>query len=113
MKVSIIVPVYNAEKYLEKCLDSLCCQSLDDYELILINDGSRDSSAQIMESYRGKYPDTVRTLTVENGGQGRARNIGISMAKGDYIGFADSDDWVCPDMFKTVRVLTVSGYFPL
>lgn len=100
MKVSIIVPVYNAEKYLPKCLDSLVNQSLDDYEVILINDGSKDSSAEIIESYKKKYPEIINAVTVENGGQGRARNIGMKMAKGKYLGFADSDDWVSPDMFK-------------
>lgn len=100
MKVSIIVPVYNAEKFLPKCLDSLVNQSIDDYEVILINDGSKDSSAEIIESYKKKYPEIINAVTVENGGQGRARNIGIKMAKGKYLGFADSDDWVSPDMFK-------------
>lgn len=100
MKVSIIVPVYNAEKFLPKCLDSLVNQSIDDYEVILINDGSKDSSAEIIESYKKKYPEIINAITVENGGQGRARNIGIKMAKGKYLGFADSDDWVSPDMFK-------------
>ena len=100
MKVSIIVPVYNAEKFLPKCLDSLVNQSIDDYELIIINDGSKDSSAEIIESYKKKYPEIINAVTVENGGQGRARNIGIKMAKGKYLGFADSDDWVSPDMFK-------------
>ena len=100
MKVSIIVPVYNAEKFLPRCLDSLVNQTLDDYEVILINDGSKDSSAEIIESYREKYPEIIKAVTVENGGQGRARNIGIKMAKGKYLGFADSDDWVSPNMFK-------------
>lgn len=100
MKVSIIVPVYNAEKFLPKCLDSLVNQSIDDYEVILINDGSKDSSAEIIESYKKKYPEIINAVTVENGGQGRARNIGIKMAKGKYLGFADSDDWVSLDMFK-------------
>lgn len=100
MKLSIIVPVYNAEKYLGECLDSLVNQTIDDYELILINDGSGDSSPQIIEKYKAQYPELIRSLTVENGGQGRARNIGIKMAKGDYIGFVDSDDWVSAEMFS-------------
>lgn len=100
MKVSIIVPVYNAEKFLPQCLDSLVNQSLDDYEVILINDGSKDSSAEIIEQYKNKYPQIINAVTVQNGGQGRARNIGMKMAKGKYLGFADSDDWVSPDMFR-------------
>lgn len=100
MKVSIIVPVYNAEKYLKACLDSLVSQTLDDYEIILINDGSKDSSQRIIEEYKNRYPELINALTVENGGQGRARNIGMELAKGEYLGFADSDDWVEPSMFQ-------------
>ena len=100
MKVSIIVPVYNAEKYLEKCLDSLVNQSLDDYEIILINDGSNDGSQKIIDRYREQYPEKIVSRTVDNGGQGRARNIGMDMARGDFLGFADSDDWASPDMYR-------------
>lgn len=102
MKLSIIVPVYNAEKYLRQCLDSIVGQTLEDYEVIIINDGSKDSSGDIIEFYVNQYPQLVRALTVENGGQGRARNIGIGMARGDYLGFVDSDDWVEPDMFEAM-----------
>lgn len=102
MKLSIIVPVYNAEKYLAQCLDSLVSQTIGDYELILINDGSKDGSAAIMAQYEKRCPQRVKCVTVENGGQGRARNIGLSLARGEYIGFADSDDWVEPDMFQAM-----------
>ena len=102
MKLSIIVPVYNAQDYLRRCLDSLANQSLDDYELLLIDDGSTDSSPQILAEYQVRYPEKIRILTVENGGQGRARNIGIEAAQGDYIGFADSDDWAELDMYETL-----------
>lgn len=102
MKLSIIVPVYNAEPFLRRCLDSLVNQSLDDYELILVNDGSTDSSAAILAEYRERFPERVRVLTVENGGQGRARNLGIQEARGDFIGFADSDDWADLDMYATL-----------
>lgn len=102
MKVSIIVPVYNAEEYLYQCLDSLVSQTLDEYEIILIDDGSKDSSAEIMEEYKSRYPQRIQTLHVENGGQGRARNIGMRLAKGEYLGFVDSDDWVDPAMFQTL-----------
>ncbi len=100
MKVSIIVPVYNVEKYLPKCLDSLANQTLDDYEVILINDGSPDNSQQIINDYVERYPGIIKSVTVENGGQGRARNIGIDMSQGEYIGFADSDDWVDTTMYE-------------
>lgn len=107
MKLSIIVPVYNAEKYLEKCLDSLVNQTMDDYEVILVNDGSKDSSQSIIDSYVNQYPELIRAVTVENGGQGRARNIGIDMARGAYIGFVDSDDWVASDMFEKLYTAVV------
>lgn len=111
MKLSVIVPVYNAERYLQKCLDSLVAQTVDDYEIILINDGSKDGSQSIIESYVNQYPGLIRALTVENGGQGRARNIGIEMARGDCLGFVDSDDWVDREMFqKLYSALETSGY---
>lgn len=109
MKLSIIMPVYNAEKYLEKCLDSLVSQTLDDYEIVLINDGSKDGSQKIIESYVNQYPELIRAVTVENGGQGRARNIGMEMARGDYLGFADSDDWVAPEMFEKLYTAAVEA----
>ena len=102
MKLSVIVPVYNAAPYLPRCLDSLCAQTLDDYELLLIDDGSTDASPAILEDYRARYPEKIRVLRLENGGQGRARNRGLALAQGDYIGFADSDDWVEPDMFASL-----------
>ena len=100
MKLSIIVPVYNAEKFLRPCLDSLLDQNVKDCELILVNDGSRDSSGRILEEYRQRQPERIRVLTVENGGQGRARNLALDLARGEYLGFADSDDWVKPDMYE-------------
>ncbi len=100
MKVSIIVPVYKAEKYLRKCLDSLVNQTLDDYEIILVNDGSPDNSQQIIDEYKALHPEKIKTLLIDNGGQGRARNFGIDIAKGEYIGFVDSDDWVDVTMFE-------------
>lgn len=100
MKLSVIVPVYNAEKYLRPCLDSLLAQTVRDAEFILVNDGSRDGSAAILEEYRQRDADRVRVLTVENGGQGRARNLALDIAQGEFLGFADSDDWLEPDMFE-------------
>ncbi|MBR1457402.1 MAG: glycosyltransferase family 2 protein [Oscillospiraceae bacterium] len=99
MKLSVIVPVYNAEAYLRDCVGSLLAQTVDDYELILIDDGSTDRSWELLEAYAGENPDRVVVRHVENGGQGRARNIGIELARGEYLGFVDSDDWVLPEMY--------------
>ena len=100
MKLSVIVPVYNAEAYLQRCLDSILGQTMNDLELILINDGSPDNSQAIIDAYKAKYPDLVTALTVDNGGQGRARNIGIGLAQGEYLGFVDSDDWIDERMYE-------------
>lgn len=109
MKLSIIIPVYNAGEYLEKCLDSLVNQTIDDFEIILINDGSTDDSQQIINNYVNQYPELIRTKTVENGGQGRARNIGIDMARGDYLGFVDSDDWVDTSMYQRLYTAAIES----
>lgn len=95
-KVSIIVPVYNSEKYLERCLDSLVMQTLEDIEIICINDGSTDKSLEILE----EYGSNIVVINQENQGQSIARNKGIDIAKGEYIGFIDSDDWVDVDYFE-------------
>ena len=100
MKLSVIVPVYKAEQTLRKCVDSLLAQTLGDLEIILVNDGSPDGCQAILDDYAARFPDTVRTKTVENGGQGRARNFGIDMARGEWLGFVDSDDWVLPEMYE-------------
>ncbi len=100
MKLSVIVPVYNVEPYLAECVDSLLGQELSDMEIILVDDGSRDRSGEICERYAAERPDRIRCLRTENGGQGRARNLALPLAKGDYVGFVDSDDWVKPDMYK-------------
>lgn len=100
IKVSIIVPVYNMEKYLEECLDSLVNQTLSDIEIVIVNDGSTDSSMQIIEDYIYKYPQKIRAFSIENRGLGEARNYGISKANGTYLGFVDSDDSVRLDMFE-------------
>ena len=94
-KVSIIVPIYNSEQYLEKCLDSLIKQTLGEIEIILVDDASTDKSNQIIKVYQEKYPNMIRALyQTENAGQGVARNIGLDAAIGDYIMFVDSDDYV-------------------
>ena len=110
MKLSVIVPVYKAEAWLNECVDSLLNQTLKDLEIILVNDGSPDRSGEIMADYAARFPETVRTLTLSNGGQGRARNRGIELARGEYLGFVDSDDYVLPEMYETLcRVADTEG----
>lgn len=99
VKVSIIVPVYNTEKYLRQCLDSILSQTLKEIEVICVNDGSTDSSGEILEEYR-RLDERVKVITKKNDGLGAARNSGIDAAKGEYIGFVDSDDFVDPNMFS-------------
>ncbi len=95
-KVSIIVPVYNSEKYLDKCLKSLINQTLKDIEIVLVNDGSTDNSVKIIEKYL--KDERIKLFNKENGGQASARNLGLTKAKSDYIIFIDSDDYVNKDM---------------
>lgn len=104
-KVSIIVPVYNVENYLTKCLDSLIGQSLQDIEIIVVNDGSKDRSEEIIRQYAQKYPGKIKAFSKENGGLSDARNFGIDRATGDYIGFVDSDDYVTEVMFEEMFLL--------
>ncbi len=101
MKVSIIIPVYNTGEYLHKCIKSILNQSLKDIELIIVNDGSTDNSRSICDKY-AKTDNRVKVIHKINGGVSRARNTGIKLAKGDYIGFVDSDDWVNETMYKSM-----------
>lgn len=98
-KISIIVPVYNTEKYLEKCLESLINQSFTDIEIIVINDGSIDNSLNICNRYQ-KLDSRIKVISKKNEGVSVARNIGIDNAIGEYILFVDSDDWIEKDMCK-------------
>lgn len=100
MKLSIIVPVYNVEKYLAQCLDSLVHQTVKDYEVIIVNDGSPDNSQSIIDDYAARYPGLIVPMMKENGGQSSARNLGMTVAKGEFIGFVDSDDWVDETMYE-------------
>lgn len=99
-KLSIIVPVYGVEKYIDKCLNSLVKQSLKEIEIIVVNDGTKDNSQKIIDKYVKKYPDKIKSYIKENGGQGSARNYGLKKASGEYIGYVDSDDFVEKDMYK-------------
>ncbi len=99
-KVSVIVPVYNVEEYIDKCLDTLTNQTFKDYELIIINDGSPDNSESIILDYQKKYPKLIKYYKKENGGLSSARNYGIEKSTGEYLMFIDSDDYVSNDMVE-------------
>lgn len=101
VKVSVIIPVYNVEKYLKQCLDSLLRQTLEDIELICVNDGSTDSSLSILQEY-ANTDERIKIFDKENEGQGVARNIGIKNATGEFIAFVDPDDWVEVDMYESL-----------
>ncbi len=92
IKVSIVVPIYNLEKYVPRCLDALVNQTLEDIEILCVNDGSTDSAPQIIEDYKKRYPNKVKTFHKENGGEWSARTYGLKQATGEYVGFIDSDD---------------------
>lgn len=100
VKVSIIIPVYNVEKYISKCLDTLVNQTLEEIELIVVNDGSTDESENIIMKYKEKYPDKILYLKKSNGGLSDARNYGVNYAKGEFIAFLDSDDYVELDTYE-------------
>lgn len=101
-QLSVIVPIYNTEKYLEKCLQSICPQTLTEIEIICINDCSQDNSQEIVDHFAAKDPRIVAIKHEKNLGQGGARNTGIQRAKGAFIGSVDSDDYIDPDMFGTM-----------
>lgn len=106
--ISVIVPVYNVEKYLRRCVDSILGQTYPNLEIILVNDGSPDNSWEICQEYETTQP-TVRALKKPNGGLSSARNFGLNSARGKYVGFIDSDDWIAPDMYMTLYELIDSN----
>jgi len=97
-KLSIIVPVYNVRQYIDKCIMSILNQTYTDYELILVDDGSIDGSGEVCDRY-AKNEDRIKVYHQDNQGQSVARNFALSIAKGDFVGFVDSDDWIEPEMF--------------
>ena len=99
VSISVIVPVYNVEQYLARCLDSIVNQSFKNLEIICINDGSTDNSLEILKNYAAKDP-RILIIDQENKGQAAARNEGLKSAHGKYIGFVDSDDWIDPNFFE-------------
>ena len=99
--ISIVVPVYNAAPYLDKCISSLIAQTHQNIEIILVNDGSTDNSLEICQSYVRK-DSRIHVLSQVNKGQGAARNAGLAVASGEYVGFVDSDDYIAPHMMETL-----------
>ena len=100
-KISIIIPVYNVEQYIRKLIDSILVQTFEDFELLLINDGAKDSTPQILDEY-AREDHRVIVIHKDNGGVSSARNVGLENAKGTYIAFADSDDYMYPDNLQTM-----------
>lgn len=101
MKLSIIVPVYNVAPYLHRCVDSILAQTFQDFELILVDDGSSDNCPAICDEY-GLSDSRIRVIHKPNGGLADARNAGIGIAQGDYLGFVDSDDWIDSNMYQSM-----------
>ena len=101
MKISLIVPVYNAEKDLRKCVESLLAQTHKDIEVILVNDGSTDESGKICDDFKDE-DNRVKVIHQENAGVSAARNAALMCATGDYIGFADSDDYASENMYSVL-----------
>lgn len=98
--LSVVVPVYNAEKYVSRCLDSLLVQGVEDYEIICVNDGSTDGTKKVLETYRNAYPQIVRIVDQENSGCPAARNAGIMAARGNVLTFCDADDYLIPNAYS-------------
>ncbi len=97
--ISVIIPVYNTEKELPKCLKSICDQTYKDLEIICIDDGSTDGSSQVLDEFSMK-DNRIKVVHQKNGGESNARNTGLKMASGEYIAFCDCDDWIDTDMYE-------------
>lgn len=113
IKISVIVPIYNTEKFLRKCIESIVNQTLQEIEIILINDGSTDNSHNICLEYAEKYPEKIRYINNKNIGCSATRNLGIKLAQGEYIAFVDSDDYIEPNMYKEMYDLIIKNNFDL
>ena len=103
-KISVIIPVYNTEKYLEKCLSSVLNQTYCDLEIIIVNDGSTDNSELIIKEYETKYPDKIKYYKKENSGLSDTRNYGVKKATGEYLCFLDSDDYLDTKLFEKLKI---------
>lgn len=113
VKVSVIIPVYQVENYLERAVDSVLAQTLTEVEIILVDDGSQDASARICDHYGQEYPEKIRVIHKENQGLGMARNTGITAARGKYVAFLDSDDAVEPKMYESLYEEAESGQYDI
>lgn len=107
-KISIIVPVYKVEQYIHKCVDSILAQTFTDFELILVDDGSPDNCGEICDEY-AVNDNRIKVIHKENGGLASARNAGLDIVKGDYIGFVDSDDWIEKDMYELLYNMCIKN----
>ena len=110
--LTVVIPVYNVERYLKRCIESVLAQEWKDYEIILVDDGSTDHSPQICDDYVKAY-NFISVIHKENGGLSEARNTGISHAKGEYVYFPDSDDWIEPDTFIALAEAIESQEFDI
>ena len=106
--ISIIIPVYNVEKYLAKCVESVINQTYKKIQIILIDDGSTDNSGKICDDFKLK-DNRIEVIHKKNGGLSDARNAGLKIVKGDYIGFIDSDDYIEKDMYETLLCLLIEN----
>ena len=106
--ISVIVPIYNVEKYLNRCVDSILNQTFNDFECILVDDGSPDNCGEICDDY-AKKDKRIRVIHKENGGLSDARNAGIEIAKGEYLSFIDSDDWIHPQMLEILYYTAINN----
>ncbi len=100
MKVSVIIPIYNTKEYIRQCLDSILEQTLQEIEIIVVDDGSTDGTTDIIKEYENKYPQKIKAFYKPNGGQAEARNLALQHAVGEYLGFVDSDDWIDKEMYE-------------
>lgn len=110
MRLSVIIPVYNVEKYLARCIESVIVPCHEDYEVIIVNDGSTDSSPAIAREYAEKYPSLIRLISTPNGGLGHARNTGLDAANGDYVLFLDSDDRLSAGALEEMLGIADGGF---
>lgn len=113
VKVSVIIPVYQVENYLERAVDSVLAQTLQEIEVILVDDGSTDASPLICDRYGRENPERVRVIHKENEGLGLTRNAGVRLARGEYIAFLDSDDSVDPHMYEEMYEEAVQGRYDM
>ncbi len=102
IKVSVIIPAYNSEKYISRCLDSVLGQTMKDIEIIVVNDGSTDKTLDILKGYKAENPEIIKIIDQQNQGQSNSRNNGIRVTEGEYIAFVDSDDYIEPNMLEVL-----------